>query len=112
MGLMHDTGRAAFGRRSEAHALVYSHEKPALDMPEPYERQLQQHAAAWAFFSTQAPSYQKAARWWVVSAKAEATRARRLAQLIDDSARGQRLANLSRRPKATAPKEEAEPAEP
>lgn len=111
-GLMHDAGRAAFERRREDRSRVYSHEQESVEMPEPYEQQLQQHAAAWAFFSTQAPSYQKAARWWVASAKAEATRAKRLAQLIDDSASGQRLAHLSRRPKAAASKDEAEPTEP
>ena len=39
----------------------------------------------------EAPSYQHAATHWVVSAKKEETRARRLAQLIAHSAEGKKL---------------------
>jgi uncharacterized protein YdeI (YjbR/CyaY-like superfamily) len=46
------------------------------------------------FFTAQPPSYRKAAIWWVLSAKQEATRLRRLAQLIDDSDRGRRIAQF------------------
>ena len=48
------------------------------------------------FFSSQPPSYRHMATWWVVSAKRAETRERRLAQLVDDSAHGRRLAQLSR----------------
>ncbi len=51
---------------------------------------------AWEFFSSQPPSYRHTATWWVVSAKRAETRERRLAQLVDDSAHGRRLAQLSR----------------
>jgi len=36
-------------------------------------------------------SYRRAAIWWVVSAKKEETRTRRLKQLIADSSRGKRI---------------------
>jgi uncharacterized protein YdeI (YjbR/CyaY-like superfamily) len=38
--------------------------------------------------AAQPPSYKKAANWWVLSAKKEETRLKRLAQLIDYSAQG------------------------
>jgi hypothetical protein len=41
-----------------------------------------------------APSYRKAATWWVISAKKEETRARRLAVLIETSAKGERVPPL------------------
>lgn len=47
--------------------------------------------AAWEFFRAQAPSYQRTATWWVVSAKKEDTRRRRLEALIAATARGKRL---------------------
>lgn len=54
---------------------------------------------AWAFFTQAAPSYQRTATHWVVSAKKPETRARRLAQLIACSAAGERLPHLTpRRP--------------
>ncbi len=43
---------------------------------------------AWRWFETQAPWYRRTAEWWVMSAKREETRARRLATLIASSANG------------------------
>jgi hypothetical protein len=42
------------------------------------------------------PSYKHPAIWWVVSAKQEATRERRLATLIEDSAADRKLKHLTR----------------
>jgi len=57
-------------------------------------------AGAARFFAQQAPSYQRAATWWVISAKQEETRQRRLATLIEDSERGRRLRQYTLEPKA------------
>ena len=58
------------------------------------EVQLRADQAAWTFFSAQPPGYRRLASLWVMSAKREETRARRLATLIADSAAGQRIAPL------------------
>ena len=50
--------------------------------------------AAWRFFSNQAPWYQRVTTFWVVNAKQEETRLRRLAILIADSAAGRRIGLL------------------
>jgi uncharacterized protein YdeI (YjbR/CyaY-like superfamily) len=42
-------------------------------------------------FEAQPPSYRKAVGWWVVSAKKEETRLKRLENLIEASARGRRV---------------------
>jgi len=55
-----------------------------------------QRPAAWDFLQAQAPSYRKAALWWVGNAKRAETRERRLATLIEDSAAGRRVAHLQR----------------
>ena len=63
-------------------------------MPEldgPYEERLRQNKAAWEFFYAQPASYRKAAVWWVVSAKKEETRLRRLEKLAQESAEGRRI---------------------
>jgi uncharacterized protein YdeI (YjbR/CyaY-like superfamily) len=59
----------------------------------------QANRRAWTWFETQAPWYRRSAAWWVMSAKREATRERRLAMLISAAARGERAApfNISRR---------------
>ena len=49
---------------------------------------------AWAFFESQPPGYRKHATRWVMSAKREGTRERRLATLIDDSRNQLRIKQL------------------
>jgi len=88
-GRMHPAGLAAFERRRDDRSGVYSYEQdgePAL--PPDYEAELRASAAASAFLEAATPSYRRQCTAWVVSAKQEATRRKRLAQLIDDSARG------------------------
>jgi uncharacterized protein YdeI (YjbR/CyaY-like superfamily) len=93
-GRMTEAGRAAFALRREDKSAVYSFEQPSVELPPEYAARLQADRRAWADFQRRAPSYRKAALWWVVSAKQEATRARRLAQLIECSASGNGLPQL------------------
>jgi uncharacterized protein YdeI (YjbR/CyaY-like superfamily) len=93
-GRLHDAGRAAFALRRENKSGVYSFEQRGIELPAAYAKLLKAHHAAWADWQCRSPSYRKAAMWWVVSAKQEATRARRLATLIDCSASGEGLAQL------------------
>jgi uncharacterized protein YdeI (YjbR/CyaY-like superfamily) len=59
---------------------------------------------AWAFFQDQAPWYRRMAIWWIVSAKKEATRHRRLAKLMECSRQGQIIPAMGKpRPKSKAP---------
>ena len=46
---------------------------------------------AFEFFMSQPPGYRKVTIWWIVSAKKEETRLKRLEVLIEASARGKRL---------------------
>jgi len=52
---------------------------------------LKRNKAAWKFFEAQPPGYQKLVNWYIVSAKQEETRLKRLARLIESSAKGKRL---------------------
>jgi uncharacterized protein YdeI (YjbR/CyaY-like superfamily) len=60
------------------------------------ERRFRANRAAWEFFQSQPPWYRRTATFWVVSAKKEETRQKRLATLIDDSAHGQTIKPLTR----------------
>ena len=60
------------------------------------ERRLRADAAAWEYFSRQAPWYRRTATDWVMSAKREETRDRRLARLIEDCAAGRPTGPLAR----------------
>jgi uncharacterized protein YdeI (YjbR/CyaY-like superfamily) len=55
------------------------------------EKKFRAKKKAWEFFEAQPPSYRKMATFWVMSAKQEETRAKRLERLIGDSAAGRRI---------------------
>jgi uncharacterized protein YdeI (YjbR/CyaY-like superfamily) len=96
-GLMRPAGQAAFDARTAARSGVYAYEQRQGGTLDPaHEASFRANEAAWAFFQSRPPSYQRTAIWWVVSAKQEATRLGRLAALIDDSAHGRTIAQLTR----------------
>jgi uncharacterized protein YdeI (YjbR/CyaY-like superfamily) len=92
--LMQPPGLEAFKARRENRSGIYSFEQRTAELPEPFASRLKRHAGAARYFASQPPSYRKAAVWWVVSAKQEATRERRLARLIDDCTSERRLAQF------------------
>lgn len=102
-GLMHPNGLKAFEARKEARSVVYSYEQrdnPQLDAES--AALFQANESAWTFFQRQSPSYQKAAIWWVISARKPETQQKRLRQLIEDSAAGRTVPPLTpRRGKAS-----------
>ena len=89
-GRMTDAGRAAYAQRRRDRTAIYSYETAPAEMD---ESTLQADTNAWAFWSSQPPSYRKVATHWVTSAKRSETRERRLAQLVEDCAAGRRLAS-------------------
>ncbi len=94
-GRMAKAGLAAFEGRDPTRAGLYSFENRPVALSAPFEKRLRARKAAWKFFAAQPPGYRRVAAFWVMSAKREETRERRLAQLIADSARGLRIASLS-----------------
>ena len=91
---MTDAGRAVFEARKEPQSPGYKAEKKTGTLDEDRLRELQRNKAAWVFFQRQPPGYQKEAAWWVMHAKREETRDRRLATLIKVSAGGKRLGKM------------------
>lgn len=85
-------GLAAFKRRDPKQTKLYSYEERNRPMAEEYERLLRENSPAWEFYQAQPESYRRAANWWVMSAKREETRLKRLATLIDDSANRRKIA--------------------
>jgi uncharacterized protein YdeI (YjbR/CyaY-like superfamily) len=97
---MQPAGLKAFQQRKEDKSAIYSYEQGDAKLDDAFEQQFRTNKMAWEFFQKQTRSYRKAATWWVVSAKQEATRARRLAQLIEDSAQGRTVPPLTRPPRS------------
>jgi uncharacterized protein YdeI (YjbR/CyaY-like superfamily) len=94
---MQPDGLQAFEARIENRTGIYSYEQRPADLPAPYARRLRERRAAWRFFQAQSPSYRKAATWWIVSAKQETTRLKRLEKLADCSAQGLRVPEFAPR---------------
>jgi uncharacterized protein YdeI (YjbR/CyaY-like superfamily) len=80
-GLMMPAGIAAFDRRDPARSEIYSFERRAHGLDAESEHALRRNAKAWAFWSTQRPSYRRIVAHWVMSAKRAETRAARLKTL-------------------------------
>jgi len=108
LGLVHPNGRAAFERRDEARSRIYAYENRSRGFDAATEAAFRKHKRAWAFFESQAPSYRRTASFWVMSAKRDETKKRRLEKLIASSQAAERLASFvstsRRRARAPAPR--------
>ena len=96
LGLMRQAGLKAFEKRAEEKSGIYAYEQKNAELDDAYKQQFRANKKAWDFFQAQAPWYQRTATWWVISAKKEETRLRRLATLIEDSENGRTIAMLAR----------------
>lgn len=96
LGLMKPAGTLLFEQRKEKNSGIYSFEQEAIEFTGEYLELFRKNEKAWNFFSSSANSYKKAATGWVLSAKQESTRKKRLETLISDSENNLRLAMMRR----------------
>ncbi len=97
LGLMQPAGLKTFQERDQNKSGVYSYEQRKNSKLDPaYENQLRANKKAWEFFQSRPPSYQQPAIWWVMSARQEETRLKRLAILIESSEQGRTVPPLTR----------------
>jgi uncharacterized protein YdeI (YjbR/CyaY-like superfamily) len=97
LGRMRPAGLKAFEKRTANRSGIYSYEQRPDTLGDPYHQMLAENEAASEFFHASAPSYKRAATWWVISAKQEETRLKRLRTLIELSARRTTIPQLTRR---------------
>ena len=96
MGLIRPAGQAAYERKAEKRSELYSYEQGTLGLSRAYEQKIKANQKAWDFFQSLPPSVKKPSIWYIMSAKREDTRLRRLDTLIQCSEEGQRLPQLRR----------------
>ena len=102
LGLMHPAGKKAFEARTDARSGVYSYEqRHAAKLDGEQERSFRRNNKAWEFFQSRSPSYRTSAIYWVTTAKKEETRKRRLATLIECSAKSETVPPLTPRRRGT-----------
>ena len=87
-GLMRNAGLVSFNHRTEDKSKIYSFENEEVKFSPELEAIFKSNKAAWDYFQSLAPTYRKPSSNWVMSAKQEATRLKRLHELIADSEKG------------------------
>jgi len=90
-GKMRKAGRDAFNARPDPSSGGYSYEREKARLDAARLARLKKHKSAWGFFESQPPGYRKLMAHWVMFAKKDETRDRRLARLIEASAVGKRI---------------------
>lgn len=95
-GLVHPAGLEAFSKMDKKNAKKASYEQQQVELKPAYEAKIKANAKAWQFFQELAPGYTKQSIWWVMSAKREETRLRRLDVLIESCEAGQKIPQLRR----------------
>ena len=90
-GMMRPAGLEAFSRKREDNSETYGYERKALKLDSDYEAIFKKNKKAWQYFTAQSPYVRKTSANWVMSAKMEKTRLRRLNTLIDACERQEKL---------------------
>ena len=91
LGLMKPEGLNAFSLRKQNKSNLYSYENSLVAFEKSFEKKFKANKQAWKYFKSTAPSYQKITTRWVMSAKQETTRLKRLNELINDCALGKKI---------------------
>jgi len=100
LGLMHPAGLEAFEKRDGNRSEICSYEqRKNAKLPPAFESKFRTCPDAWKFFRAQAPGYQRICSGWVISAKKEETRRKRLASLIEHSGHQRKIPALTRPPR-------------
>lgn len=95
-GKMYPKGLAIYAHRDDSRSKVYSFEQEKVEFSADYEDRFRKNTKAWDNFEKMAPSYKKPAIHWVMSAKQEETRLKRLETLMEDSENGIKVKPLRR----------------
>lgn len=90
-GLMTPAGIAAYQRRDKEKTNQYAYEKAKAQLPPAFQKTFRQNRSAWQYFQSLPPSVRQPSICWVITAKQESTRIRRLEKLIHHSSRSERL---------------------
>ncbi|MGL1922515.1 MAG: YdeI/OmpD-associated family protein [Hyphomicrobiales bacterium] len=89
LGKMKPAGMELFNNRSDTHG--YSADQRNVPLSAEYEEKIKANQPAWLFLTNLAPSYKRDSIWWVMSAKREETRLKRLDILISSSESGLKI---------------------
>lgn len=84
-GRMYPAGLEIFEKRKDNTSKIYSYENEEVKFSSELEKIFKANKKAWKYFQSLAPTYRKPSTNWVMSAKLESTKLKRLNELIADS---------------------------
>lgn len=96
-GLMKKAGLEAFAKMDPKNSELATYERKPVPLASEFEAQFKANKTAWASFQAMAPGYRKMAVQWIMTAKQETTRQRRLGVLIQSSEEGLKIPSMRRR---------------
>ena len=99
LGKMMPAGIEAYKKLDLNRANVYSFEQKEMVLDKAFEKELKANKKAWAYFQKLPPSAKKSTVHWLMTAKREDTKLRRLNTLIESSELGLRIPLLRRNKK-------------
>jgi uncharacterized protein YdeI (YjbR/CyaY-like superfamily) len=95
-GLVLEAGKKTFETRDLRRQQSASFEQEKVEFTPAYLKKFKANKNAWKFYEAQTNTYKKQSAWYVISAKQEETRLRRLDLLIYDSENGIHIKPLRR----------------
>ena len=97
LGRMQAAGLRAFEKRTDERSSIYSYEqRQTAALSGAFETEFRANKKAWNFFQSQPPWYRRVSAFWVLSAKREETKLKRLTKLIEDSENQRTIPPLTR----------------
>jgi len=87
-GKMQPAGLVSFEKRTEQKSKIYTYENEEAKFTQTFEKEFKANKKAWSYFQSLAPSYKKLSTHWVMRAKQDSTKTKRLSELIGDSEKG------------------------
>ncbi|MBK9099055.1 MAG: YdeI/OmpD-associated family protein [bacterium] len=90
-GKMKPAGLKEFENRKNYKSVKYSYEEKIEKLSTEYGKKFKENKDAFEFFQIQAPYYKRIVSFWIMSAKKEETRQRRLNVLINDCEKKRRI---------------------
>ena len=87
-GLMQPAGLESFKKLNKTNSKIYSYENEEVKLSPHFEKKFKANKIAWKYFQGLAQSYRKYSTSWVMRAKQDVTRLKRLETLIADSEAG------------------------
>src|SRR5687768_4239977 len=98
-GRMAEPGLKAYALRDPKRTGIYAFENAAREFSPEFEKKFRANKPAWEFFQSEPPSIRRTCIFWVIGARKEETRLRRLDQLIDSASKGIRRGVMETKPK-------------